>query len=260
MRSWDELATDVRRKGGLCQVSTMEDSAPTSPNGSPIEVRPIHRDELGKVLLRCLPDGYRIEAMFKAQEVIGMGAWDGDSCIGQLHCYRLLVPHGSVDLWPAWSRPSYVDAVLDGRLGIIGPVWCHACFHVGRSIESFSHSDAPDNRYFSRGIGTALARASIRWAKEHGYEAIIAPGTPERLFAFSVWAGGLPWTTYRKLGFSEFVLDVGDSLPQWAKGDAPQEVMMEVNAALTEGRPKRDFHSKLMVMKLKSARGVTQKE
>jgi hypothetical protein len=38
---------------------------------------------------------------------------------------------------------SYVDGVLNGCLGISGPVWCHACFHVGRSKPDQKY---PDNR------------------------------------------------------------------------------------------------------------------
>ena len=231
----------------------MTDKAPISPDGRLIEVRPIRRDELGKVLIRCLPDGYRIEMMFKTQEIIGIGAWDGDKCIAQLHCYRLILPHGTADLWPAWSRPSYVDSVLKGRLGISGPVWCHACFHVGRSIESFAQSDDPESMYFGRGIGTALAQASVLWAKEHDYEAVIAPGTPDGLFSFSVLAGGLPWTTYQKLGFTDETFETNDDLPEWAKGNAPSEVMKDVETALATGRPKRELHSKLMVLGLRNA-------
>ena len=226
---------------------------PTSPSGNLIDVSPIRREDLDKVLLRCLPDGYRVEMLFKTQEIIGFGAWDGDECIAQLHCYRLNLPHGSSDLWPAWSRPSYVGGVLDGRLGISGPVWCHACFHVGRSIKSFANSDDPDSRYFGRGIGTTLAQASVQWAKRHGYEAVIAPGTPDGLFAFSVLAGGLPWTTYQKLGFMDETFETNDDLPEWAKGNAPPELMKEVEAALATGRSKREFHSKLMVLRLKNA-------
>jgi GNAT superfamily N-acetyltransferase len=231
----------------------MEIIHPASPDGGSIKVSPIRREDLGKVLIRCLPDGYRVEALFKTQEIVGFGAWDGDKCIAQLHCYRLILPHGSTDLWPAWSRPSYVDGVLNGCLGISGPVWCHACFHVGRSIESFAHSDDPDSRYFGRGIGTALAQASVRWAKEHDYEAVIAPGTPDGLFSFSVLAGGLPWTTYQKLGFTDETFETNDDLPDWAKGNGPPEVMKEVEAALATGRSKRGFHSKLMVLRLKNA-------
>ena len=226
---------------------------PTSPNGSSIEISPIRREDLGKVLIRCLPDGYRLEKLFKTQEIIGIGAWDGDKCIGQLHCYRLILPHGSAGLWPAWSRPSYVEGILNGCLGISGPVWCHACFHVGRSIESFAHSDDPDSRYFGRGIGTALAQVSVHWAKEHDYEAVIAPGTPDGLFSFSVLAGGLPWSTYQTLGFTDETFETDDDLPEWAKGNAPPELMKDVEAALATGRPKREFHSKLMVLRLKNA-------
>ena len=226
---------------------------PTSPNGGSIEVSPIRREDLGKVLIRCLPDGYRVEMLFKTQEIVGFSAWDGDKCIAQLHCYRLILPHGSTDLWPTWSRPSYIDGVLNGYLGITGPVWCHACFHVGRSIESFANSDNPDSRYFGRGIGTALAQASVRWAKEHDYEAVIAPGTPDGLFSFSVMAGGLPWTTYQKLGFTDETFGINDDLPEWAQGNGSPGIKKEVESALAMGRSKREFHSKLMVLKLKNA-------
>jgi GNAT superfamily N-acetyltransferase len=225
---------------------------PTSPDRGSIKVSPTRREDLGKVLIRCLPDGYRVEMMFKTQEIIGFSAWDGDTCVAQLHCYRLMLPQGSADLWPAWSRPAYIDGLLDGCLGISGPVWCHACFHVGRSIEGFAHSDAPDSRYFGRGIGTALAQASVLWAKAHDYEAVIAPGTPDDLFSFSVLAGGLPWTTYQRLGFTDETFDTDDELPDWAKGNEASEVMKEVEAALAAGRPKREFHSKLMVLRLKN--------
>ena len=229
----------------------MKEILPTSPRGDPIDIHPIRRDELGKVLLRCLPDGYRIEMLFKTQETIGFGAWDQDQCIAQLHGYRLQLPNGSTDLWPAWTRPAYITDVLAGSLNITGPVWCHACFHVGRSIASFAQSDQADARYLGRGIGTALAQASIAWAQAHDYAAVIAPGTPEGLFAFSVWAGGLPWTSYRKLGFNDEGPAVSDNLPDWAKDTvAPPEVMAEVKTALAAGRPKRELHSKLMVLRL----------
>ena len=226
---------------------------PTSPEGQAIKISPIRREDLGKVLIRCLPDGGRIETLFKTQEIIGFCAWDGDKCIAQLHCYRLILPYGSTDLWPVWSRPSYMDGIINGCLGISGPVWCHACFHVGRSIESFTQSDDPDSKYFGRGIGTALAQTSVRWAKEHDYEAVIAPGTPDGLYSFSVFAGGLPWTTYQKLGFTNETFETNNDLPIWAQDNGPPEVIKEIEAALAMGRPKSELHSKLMVLRLKSA-------
>jgi hypothetical protein len=230
---------------------------PVAPDGSPIDVRPIRREDLGRVLLRCFPDGSTIEEMFKTQGTIGMAAWEGDRCIAQLHCYRVVLPHGSVDHWPVWNKPVFLYDVLNGSLGIDGPVWCHACFHVGRSVESFARSDEPDARYFSRGIGTALCEASVRWARKHGYHAVIAAGTPDDLFEFSVWVGGLPWTTYWNLGFSDPDIDTDaginarEALPDWAGSMAPPEVMEAVRKALEAGRPNREFHSRLMVLRLK---------
>lgn len=227
----------------------MRNDVPTSPDGKPIDVRPVSRSELGEVLLRCLPDGGKIETLFKTQETVGFGAWDDGKCIGQLHGYRISPSEGDAGLWPPWSRPSYVDDILSGTLAIPAPVWCHACFHVGRSIESFSHSDEPDARYFHRGIGTALARCSADWAREHGYASVVAPGTPDGLFEFSVWAGGLPWTTYQALGYQEIVRPVPDDLPEWA-GIAPPHVAKAVARAVAAGRPKRDLHSRIMVLSL----------
>ena len=220
---------------------------PISPLGTKIDIRPICRSELGRVLLRCWPDGGKLETLFKKQETIGFGAWEGDKCIGQLHCYRIEVRQGSDELWPVWSKPPYIQDILNGDVDIPGPLWCFACFHVGRSIESFSQSDEPDERYFHRGIGTALARCSVDWARDHGYAAVVASGTPDALFEFSIWAGGLPWTTYRTLGFKEFARPTSDALPDWID-IAPPQVAKAVERARAAGRPNSDFHSHLMVL------------
>lgn len=55
---------------------------------------------------------------------------------------------------------------------------------------------------------------------------------------------------YQKLGFSDAALDVGDDLPDWAKGNSPPGVMEVVNAALAAGQLKREFHSRLMMLRL----------
>jgi hypothetical protein len=201
-------------------------------------------------LLRCLPDGGKIETLFKTQQSVGFGAWDKGKCIGQLHCYHIAPSEGDAGLWPPWSGPSYIADILNGALSIPAPVWCHACFHVGRSIDSFSRSDEPDARYFHRGIGTALARCSVDWARDHGYATVVAPGTPERLFEFSAWAGGLPWTTYVALGFREVIRTAPDELPEWASF-APPDIMKAVARELEAGRPKSDFHSRIMVLSLR---------
>ena len=51
-----------------------------------------------------------------------------------------------------------------------------------------------------QGIGTALCRTSVRWAREHGYAAVLATGAPDGLFAYARWPGHMPWTAYARLG------------------------------------------------------------
>ncbi|UCH36453.1 MAG: GNAT family N-acetyltransferase [Armatimonadota bacterium] len=229
----------------------------TSPEGIPITVRAIERGDLGCVLLRCLPDGGNIEGLFNDQGTIGMAAWAGDRCVGQLHCYRVILPEGMSKRWPEWSRwlPEsswWSEAAHTSRLGLGGPAWCHACFHVGRTLESAAVTDDPDPRYHGRGIGTALCRESVRWARHRDYALVVALGAPEGLLEYAAWAGQLPWTTYAKLGFGVVGFEVQSKLiPGWAEGNSPPEVMAEVRAAMARGRPKSDFCSRVMALDLR---------
>lgn len=135
-------------------------------------------------------------------------------CVGQLHCYSAPLPSGDNPHWPKWNRPWWW-AQRD-EVGISGLAWCHACLHVGRTLES-SHQEtlglvhrfaqqnewhiaktlaslnaldsvefgpdelrglleelrasrqttfeAVEEQYHGRGIGTALCRASLGWAR-----------------------------------------------------------------------------------------------
>lgn len=237
--------------------------SPISPNGIPITVRPIEPEELDRIVLRCWPDRDALDRLFIEQGTIGMAAWEGDKCVGMLHCYRVVLPDGSNEHWPEWnnwwSYEKWSEAARQAVAGVSGAAWCHACIHVGRTLESAQEefAGAPGirkgtyPRYFGRGIGTALCQESIRWAREHSYAAVLAPGAPDGLFEFAIWAGGLPWTTYAKLGFEAIAVEgEGVELPEWAQGNSPPEVMAEVRAALAEGRRAREFHGRLMVLSL----------
>ncbi len=138
-----------------------EDREATSPSGNPIIVRPIRRSELGQVVIRCLPDGGKIESLFKTQGTVGLAAWDDQTCVGLLHGYSLDLPGEMNTNWPEWSQPWWLSSVLGGTPPLTGCVWCHACCHVGRTLEASAVSDNPDPKYFGRGIGTALCKASI---------------------------------------------------------------------------------------------------
>jgi GNAT superfamily N-acetyltransferase len=234
----------------------------TSPDGTPITVRPIEREDLGRILLRCLPDGGTIEELFVDQGTIGMAAWEGDRCVGQVHCYRVVLPDGKNENWPEHSRwmhePAWWrEASRTAGFGLSGPTWCHACFHVGRTLETGREESAPseqakgiykgvDTSYLGRGIGTALCQESVRWARRHDYAIVAAPGVPAGLRTVAAFAGSLPYTTYAKMGFTAIAPEGG-----WEDVVGPDEVEEEVRAALANGRPKSDFGSWMMALDLK---------
>ncbi|MBN2006543.1 MAG: hypothetical protein JXA21_24540 [Anaerolineae bacterium] len=242
----------------------------TSPDGVPITIRPIQPDEITRIPLRCWPeDTATLMQLFETQGTIGMAAWEGDHCVAQLHCYRVTLPHGDNSYWPSWNhwwKPEWWSRVVqEANLDLAGPAWCHACCHVGRSLETIREmisqgatGGAPgirngaDSRYFGRGIGTALCRASLHWAWDHDYVATLALGAPQGLFEFAIAAGQLPWTTYTKLGFESFsLISTAAGLPRWAQGHGSPEVAAEAQSALAAGRSVRDFYERLMVLDLR---------
>jgi GNAT superfamily N-acetyltransferase len=253
---------------------------------------------LDRVVLRCWPERAALDALFAEQGTIGMAAWEGERNVGQLHCYRVTLPGGENPHWPAWNRPWWW--ARRDALGLSGPVWCHACLHVGRTLESSRQEtlglvyrfarqndwdlartlaalnalpgldferdelegvigelrasgqttfEAVEAQYQGRGIGTALCRVSMRWAREQHYAAVLALGAPGGLFAYARWSGHLPWTSYARLRFEVAALEAPHAeLPGWAQGKAPPDVTEAVRAALWAGRPPAELCERLMVL------------
>ena len=284
----------------------------TSPNGTPLTVRPIQRQELDRMVLRCWPDLDTIGRLFDTQGTIGMAAWEGDQCVAQLHTYRVMLPEAEdwagAGWWAGGDRFFAKFGEWGPRkrdLGLDGPAWCHACFHVGRTLATFcaevlrkfvlpeadEHNwnddriaeelrthvsnatgdlarqvldgvragDAAfgrehDERYFGRGIGTALCEASVCWARAHDYVAVLAPGAPSGMPEFTKWAGHLPGSTYAKLGFRacEVPPNLIGQIPGWAEGKVHEPIASEVKAALAT-RPVHDILERLMVLDLGSS-------
>jgi len=241
----------------------------TSPNEVPITIRPIRPHEIDRIPLRCWPEDHAtLMRLFKNQGTIGMTAWEDDRCVAQLHCYRISLPHGDNADWPPWNHwwsPSWwSEAAQKAGLELGGAAWCHACCHVGRTLETFQKETSPDSTtdtsgirkgtdpsYFGRGIGTALCKASVQWAWEHDYAAVLALGAPKGLFEFAIAAGHLPWTTYAKLGFESIsLISNATKLPNWAQGHGPPEVVSEAQSALAAGWSVQDFYERLMVLDL----------
>ncbi len=236
-------------------------------NETPITIRHIEPGELDRIVQRCWPDREILDRLFGKQGTIGMAAWEDNQCIAQLHCYHVeSLDEGNQD-WPEhnkWlSRIPWSDVTAEVDLGLRDRVWCHACFHVGRTVEGAHEEALPaawgkgirkgiDPGYLGKGIGTALCKASVDWAREHDYQAVLAMGAPDELFEFAVWSGGLPWTSYLKLGFEPVAVESKDAeLPEWAQGNSPPEVMAETRRALASGRPVHEFHGRLMILKFR---------
>ena len=143
--------------------------------------------------------------------------------------------------------------VMEYRPDLMGPVWCHTCFHVGRLLRfdsSGSIEPTTDERYFGRGIGTALCRASVQWAKEHGYVAVVGLAAPEGLVEFARWSGHLPWTTYAKSGFRECPRPVPGS--GYLRGEIHEPIASEIKNALRT-RPVKELLERAMVLDLQNA-------
>jgi hypothetical protein len=239
----------------------LEELKTSLADGTPIVVRAIVPVELGRVVLRCWPERETLDRLFEEQGTIGMAAWDGDACVAQLHCYRVTAPHGT-EWRPEWGANWWTDSdrIFAGwdqwgpckaELGLRGPVWCHACFHVGRTLDDPERNDA---RYLGQGIGTALCRASVSWACGNGYRAVLAPGAADGLVEFARWYGHLPWTTYARLGFRSYAVprEETDVVPGWAKGEVHEPVASEIRNALRT-RPVHEILERLMVLDLSSA-------
>lgn len=241
----------------------MEELQTSLSDGTPITVRAIEPTELDRIVLRCWPDRRALDRLFMAQGTIGMAAWEGDTNVAQLHCYRVTAPDGNEwnqvkESGANWWTES--DRIFSGwgqwgpsktELDLSGPVWCHACFHVGRTLDN-PEENKP--RYLGQGIGTTLCRASVLWAREQGYRAVLAPGAADGLIEFAHWYGHLPCTTYAKLGFRDHPVppEEVDELPGWVKGEVHEPIASEVRNALAS-RPIHEILERLMVLRLHDA-------
>ncbi len=70
------------------------------------------------------------------------------------------------------------------------------CYHVGQT----DNTQARDPRYFGQGIGLRLLKETLQWAKDAGFEAVIAKGCPVYRPIIE-YMGGMPTEVYRQQGF-----------------------------------------------------------
>ena len=222
---------------------------------SDVVVRPIEQSDIDCVAGTCWESRETQMRLLEQQGILGMAAWQGPLCVGLLHCYSVTLPKWDDTNFPGYDRKRPVSwplgwpllAANEKGLRFDGPVWAHACFHVGFSGPDARHAD---RAYFGRGIGTAMCRASLQWAREHGYAAVLAQGGVKTAPEYNVWMGCLPWTTYAQMGFDCLALEEDDrQLPWWAKGEASPEVMKQVQAAVDSGCEANALCTRLMVLR-----------
>ena len=223
--------------------------------GSAVAIRPIEEPDLDCIAGACWGNRETQMRLLGKQDVLGMAAWQGSLCVGQLHCYSVTVPEWDDTDFPGYGRQRLVSwplgwpllAAKEQGLAFDGPVWGHACFYVGFAGPDAQHAD---RAYFGRGIGAAMCRESIQWAREHGYGAVLAQGGTKVAPEYNVWMGCLPHTTYERMGFECVALEEdGRQLPWWAKGEASPETIKQVQAAVESGAEANALCARLMVLR-----------
>ncbi len=66
------------------------------------DVRPIELRDLEGVAGACWENRETQMRLLGLQQVLGIGAWEGPVCVGQLHCYRVELPK-----WDDSNFPGY---------------------------------------------------------------------------------------------------------------------------------------------------------
>jgi hypothetical protein len=218
-------------------------------------IRPIVANDLDGVSGMCWEDRETQMKILDKQAILGFGAWDDEGvCVGQLHSYAVSLLEWDESLFPNYARARLEDwplgwpllAAGEKGLAFDAPVWGHACFHVGVLPNTWqANAD-----YFERGMGSALLAASVQWARDRGYPAIIAHGGPKIIPAYNTMMGCMPWAAYAELGFETKAFEEdAERLPWWAKtkGDV---IKSQVNQALDAGHTLEDIVARLMVLRL----------
>ncbi len=77
--------------------------------GSEVIVRPIRREDLDCISGACWQNRETQIRLLEQQRILGMAAWQGDTCVGSLHCYRVSLPDWDDSNFPGYGRKRPVE-------------------------------------------------------------------------------------------------------------------------------------------------------
>ena len=162
---------------------------------SEFRYRPLERADLEHVPLSCQGDREQIVERFAEIGSSAMLAFEGARHVGQLQ-FRPYVPGtASPD---GINDPLYWMDFEDRAPPLPERTLALFCYHVGQ-LESGSERDPG---YFGRRMGTGLLDATLVWARESGFRAVVAKATPPT-WPIPQFMGGMPAGVYTSRGFEQ---------------------------------------------------------
>jgi len=161
---------------------------------TPISYRALTTRDLAFVPLQCQGEPEEIRARIAACGSSALLAFDGERCVAQLQ-FRPFAPgtrspRGLHDPLYWMDFPPETPALPARALALF-------CYHVGQ-LEG--DPDSRDRRYLGRGIGQALLRHTLLWARDQGFAGVVAKGLAPS-WPVLQYMGAMPWPVYEAHGF-----------------------------------------------------------
>jgi GNAT superfamily N-acetyltransferase len=161
-----------------------------------IRFRPLAFDDLDAVPLQCQGEPAELAERIARCGSSALLAFDGDACVGQLQFRPYVAGTRSPN---GLHHPLYWMDFPDSTPAPPEPALALFCYHVGQLA---SNPERRDPRYLGRGIGQALLRETLTWARGHGFAAVVAKGLAS-CWSLIQYMGGMPWSVYEEHGFTD---------------------------------------------------------
>ncbi|HZQ38931.1 MAG TPA: GNAT family N-acetyltransferase [Dehalococcoidia bacterium] len=160
-----------------------------------ISYRPLALADLESVPLQCQGEPAEIVGRIQRCGSSALLAFDGPTCVGQLQFRPYVAGSRSPN---GLHHPIYWMDLPDGTPVPAEPALALFCYHVGQLA---GDPERRDPRYLGRGIGQALLREALAWARQHGFASVVAKGLAP-CWPLIQYMGGMPWPVYEAQGFA----------------------------------------------------------